>query len=187
MATRGRHRHAPGIMHACVYLYIQLAIPTYLAATGMMGGKAGRLNQNVWGRGSVCIYTGAHCANLVIAIYRYLSRAISILCQFDWRKGPLQWLRPGDTYDQLKARIESFSSRNGNEPVVALSISMGGPFFSLFLAKHTERAWRRRFIRRFVSVCGPYGTCTRTCTCIMHSFNLSLICTRSGSSRPLAV
>ena len=52
MATRGRHRHAPGIMHACVYLYIQLAIPTYLAATGMMGGKAGRLNQNVWGRGS---------------------------------------------------------------------------------------------------------------------------------------
>ena len=77
--------------------------------------------------------------------------------QFDWRQSPLQWLRPGDTYDQLKAVIESFSARNGNEPVVALSISMGGPFFSLFLARHTDRAWRRRFIRRFVSVCGPYG------------------------------
>ena len=74
---------------------------------------------------------------------------------YDWRAGPETWMRPGNVYDQMKALIEkTVDSRPDREPIVAWSISLGGPFFSLFLSKHVTEAWKQEYIHAFFSVSG---------------------------------
>ncbi|QDZ25821.1 lecithin:cholesterol acyltransferase [Chloropicon primus] len=74
---------------------------------------------------------------------------------YDWRAGPETWMKAGGVFDEMKALIEkTVDSRPGKEPIVAWSISMGGPFFSLFLNKHVSEEWKARYIHTFFSVSG---------------------------------
>ena len=55
----------------------------------------------------------------------------------------------------MKALIEhTVDSRPGKEPIVASSISLGGPFFSLFLNRHVTQEWKDRYIHCFFNISG---------------------------------
>ena len=64
-------------------------------------------------------------------------------------------MKPGGVFDEMKALIEhTVDSRPGKEPIVASSISLGGPFFSLFLNRHVTQEWKDRYIHCFFSISG---------------------------------
>lgn len=70
---------------------------------------------------------------------------------YDWRQGPDAYKRPGGPFDRMKAVIEG-----AGEPVVALSLSMGGPFFALFCSLQSDE-WLKQHIRSFVSLSGVFS------------------------------
>jgi len=53
--------------------------------------------------------------------------------------------------------IEYAYYSNGGEPVVVLSLSMGGPVFMLFLNHFVDQEWRSKFIDSYVSLDGAFG------------------------------
>ena len=75
---------------------------------------------------------------------------------YDWRKGPSDWSQPGGYFSQLKSGIEQLRARAG-KPVVAVSFSLGGPVFAIFLNKYVTEAWKDENIARWLSLSGTFG------------------------------
>ena len=94
-------------------------------------------------------------ADLLTTYFGYKQGVDVVAQSYDWRAGPETWMKEGEVYDQMKDLIEkTVDGRPGKEPIVAYSISMGGPFFSLFLSKHVTQEWKDQYIHAFFSVSG---------------------------------
>ena len=76
---------------------------------------------------------------------------------YDWRVGPETWSKADGAFDQLKRKIERLVADNDDIPIVPLSISLGGPFFALFLSSHVDKGWKERHIFAWVSLSGVMG------------------------------
>lgn len=75
---------------------------------------------------------------------------------YDWRKGPDEYMLPGGSFSRLKQMIEATVERTGKKVVVA-SMSMGGPMFALFCSRYVDEAWKAAHIDSFFSLSGSYG------------------------------
>jgi len=53
--------------------------------------------------------------------------------------------------------IEDTYTINGNKRVAAVSLSMGSPYFMLFLNQFVTQNWKDKFIHSFTSLSGPFG------------------------------
>jgi len=78
---------------------------------------------------------------------------------YDWRGGPSSYAEPGGEFDRLKALIETAVKGSGG-PITVVSMSMGGPIFALFCAKHVSEDWKATHIHSFFSISGVYGGAT---------------------------
>lgn len=55
---------------------------------------------------------------------------------YDWRTGPTEWNAPGGDFQKLKTLIEDTVARNGGRRARLISLSLGGPYFHLFLTRY---------------------------------------------------
>jgi len=76
---------------------------------------------------------------------------------YDWRAGPDGWT---SAFYDLQNLIEVTYEINGNVPVAAISLSMGGPYFTLFLNRFVDQTWKDKYIHSFTSLSGVFGGST---------------------------
>jgi hypothetical protein len=75
---------------------------------------------------------------------------------YDFRLSPLDWTSPGGAYDVLKSEVEAAVAAAGGRPLVAVALSLGAPFFNLFLSRHVSTEWKAAHVAAFVSLSGLY-------------------------------
>jgi hypothetical protein len=73
------------------------------------------------------------------------------------RLSPLDHLAPGGAFDRLRADIERAVAAAGGRPASVVALSMGAPYFTLFLARHVDAAWHRRHVASLTSLSGVWG------------------------------
>jgi pimeloyl-ACP methyl ester carboxylesterase len=73
---------------------------------------------------------------------------------YDWRAGPDSY---GTTvFADLRAEVEAMSGRCGGKKVTLISLSMGGPVASVFLAEQST-AWKDKYVEQFISLSGVFA------------------------------
>merc|ERR1711871_180783 len=77
---------------------------------------------------------------------------------YDWRQGPSQAMRAGGSFDSMTKLIEAMVQQFGR-PVVAVSMSLGGPWFTAFCSTKSSE-WLDLHVQSLVSLSGPYGGTT---------------------------
>ena len=65
-----------------------------------------------------------------------------------------------EPFQMLKELIENTYIINGNISVATVSLSMGGPYFMLFLNRYVDQAWKDQYIHSFTSFSGVFGGST---------------------------
>jgi lysophospholipase-3 len=75
---------------------------------------------------------------------------------YDFRLSPLDWAAPGGAFDALKADVEAAVAAAGRRPLVAVALSLGAPFFNLFLSRHVTAGWKAAHVAAFVSLSGLF-------------------------------
>jgi len=76
---------------------------------------------------------------------------------YDWRLGPVEWMRDGGEYTMLKNLVEMAFRLNDNTKVMLLSASMGSAYTMTFLTRFVKPDWKAKYIHRFVSVSGVFN------------------------------
>ena len=74
---------------------------------------------------------------------------------YDWRGGPYEWLLDG-SMTRTRETCEYYYELNGQRPVILATLSQASLFAQLFLSFMTEE-WRKKYIRKWVTVGGPFG------------------------------
>jgi len=72
---------------------------------------------------------------------------------YEWRAGPDGL---ASYFADLKQLFEETYALNGNRSAVAASLSMGGPYFVIFLSTVSQE-WKDKYIYSFVSFSGAFG------------------------------
>eukprot|EP00475_Leptophrys_vorax_P015994 TRINITY_DN2237_c0_g1_i2.p1 TRINITY_DN2237_c0_g1~~TRINITY_DN2237_c0_g1_i2.p1 ORF type:complete len:290 (-),score=64.27 TRINITY_DN2237_c0_g1_i2:49-918(-) len=72
---------------------------------------------------------------------------------YDWRMGPDGL---GDYYPKLQSLIEETYQLNGNERVLIVTHSMGGPV-ALYFLNQMSADWKQKFIQAYVPIAPPFG------------------------------
>ena len=78
---------------------------------------------------------------------------------YDFRYGPKSWFRK--EFPQLKALIEKAYTTNNDTKVVITSISLGGPYFHLFLTHFVDPAWKQKYVDSWVSMSSLWNGATQ--------------------------
>ena len=74
---------------------------------------------------------------------------------YDWRLGP-EALLAQNYVEHVKSLIVEMSAASGGARVVLVSLSEGGPLGALTLSR-LDAAFKKKFIRGFVSLSGAFG------------------------------
>lgn len=72
---------------------------------------------------------------------------------FDFRKGPSE---SKDFFNNLKKLVEDTYEQNGNQKVIFIVHSMGGPMSVLFF-QTLEQSWKDKYVRAVVSLSGAFA------------------------------
>jgi len=73
---------------------------------------------------------------------------------YDWRVGPDQY---ENQFERLKLLIEDTYQINKNKQVIVTSLSLGGPYVSLFLNRYVSEEWKTKYIKAFVPFSGAWS------------------------------
>jgi len=73
---------------------------------------------------------------------------------YDWRVGPDQY---ENQFELLKLLIEDTYRINNNMRVIVTSLSLGGPYFTLFLNRYVSEEWKAKYIKAFVPFSGTWS------------------------------
>jgi hypothetical protein len=74
---------------------------------------------------------------------------------YDWRMGARHFAQPGGAFDKTKRVFEESLVVHGRA-ALAISFSMGSPFFHSFL-QHQTSAWKDEHVAGWMSLAGPFA------------------------------
>jgi len=89
----------------------------------------------------------------ILRKYGYVDRFNLRAAPYEWRAGP-----DGMTsyFQNLKDLFEETYTLNGNISVAATALSMGSPYFILFL-NTMQQSWKDKYVHSFTSLSGAFG------------------------------
>eukprot|EP00009_Paramoeba_aestuarina_P008515 CAMPEP_0201518762 /NCGR_PEP_ID=MMETSP0161_2-20130828/9506_1 /ASSEMBLY_ACC=CAM_ASM_000251 /TAXON_ID=180227 /ORGANISM="Neoparamoeba aestuarina, Strain SoJaBio B1-5/56/2" /LENGTH=437 /DNA_ID=CAMNT_0047916619 /DNA_START=78 /DNA_END=1391 /DNA_ORIENTATION=+ len=97
-----------------------------------------------------------------------LRKNIDVL-PFDFRLGGYELYNPvhsrtgknfseyGGFFAKMKAKIEEMYTRNNGRKVAVVTHSLGGPLANTFMNTYVDNAWKKKHIKKMVTVAAPYG------------------------------
>ncbi|XP_792979.4 group XV phospholipase A2 [Strongylocentrotus purpuratus] len=88
---------------------------------------------------------------------------------YDFRKAPNEG---GSYFWQLQHLVEETYQKNGHEPVVLVSHSLGC-LYALYFLNQQPTSWKNRFIRAWVPISGPYAGTTKVMRVVTSGDNLN--------------
>jgi hypothetical protein len=77
------------------------------------------------------------------------------MLSYDWRMGARHYAQPGGAFEKAKQVFEDSLSIHG-QPALAISFSMGSPFFHAFLQQQTQE-WKDQHVAGWASLAGPFA------------------------------
>jgi len=75
---------------------------------------------------------------------------------YDWRLSLDQLMEDG-TFAKMKKQVEEHVKAAGGKRAVMVTLSYGGPLMHKFLAQFVDRAWKKTYVERWVSLSGVFG------------------------------
>ncbi|KAI0982668.1 hypothetical protein GJ496_010923 [Pomphorhynchus laevis] len=123
----------------------------------------------------------AHITKRLITTKAYLRGVNLHGAPYDFRKGPSEL---DVFFRNLTVLVESTYSANSNQQVTLIAHSMGCPLTLIWLNKQSS-AWKRKYIKWFIPIAGPWAGSLKSIRLIISGDNINLYIVNPLYVRPI--